>query len=107
VIPKGHQEKGEDLKATAVREVFEETGIDAEVVRKIGEISYSFRLGQKRIRKTVHHYLLRQIGGSLVSDNDPAGEVLAVGWFHIEELKNVLAHENERNVAMQALEMLR
>ena len=107
VIPKGHQEAGEDLKTSAVREVAEETGIEAEVVRKIGEITYSFRLGPKRIRKTVHHYLLRQVGGSLVSDNDPAGEVLAVGWFQLDQLERVLAHENERKVALQALEMLR
>ena len=107
VIPKGHQEAGEDLKTTAIREVAEETGINAEVIRKIGEITYSFRLGNKRIRKTVHHYLMRQISGSLVSDNDPAGEVLAVGWFSLSELDNVLAHENERRVANQALEMLK
>jgi len=34
VIPKGHQEAGEDLKTTAVREVAEETGIEAEVSEK-------------------------------------------------------------------------
>jgi len=107
VIPKGHQEPGEDLKTTAIREVAEETGINAEVIRKIGEITYSFRLGHKRIRKTVHHYLLRQVSGSLVSDNDPAGEVLAVGWFPLSELDSILAHENERKVASQALEMLK
>jgi 8-oxo-dGTP pyrophosphatase MutT (NUDIX family) len=106
VIPKGHQEPGEDLKTTAIREVAEETGINAEVIRKIGEITYSFRLGHKRIRKTVHHYLLRQVSGSLVSDNDPAGEVIAVGWFPLSELDSILAHENERKVASQALEML-
>ena len=106
VIPKGHQEAGEDLKTTAIREVEEETGIQAEVETKIGEITYTFRLGNKRIRKTVHHFLLRQVGGSLVPDNDPAGEVLAVGWFSLDELDNVLAHENERKVALQALEML-
>lgn len=27
-LPKGHQEKGEDIRATALREVMEETGID-------------------------------------------------------------------------------
>jgi len=47
------------------------------------------------------------VGGSLVSDNDPAGEVIAVNWFPLDQLEAVLAHENERKVALQALEMLR
>jgi len=34
VIPKGHQEAGEDLRTTAVREVAEETGIEAEVSKE-------------------------------------------------------------------------
>lgn len=106
MIPKGHQERGEDLLVTAVREVFEETGVHAEVLDKIGEISYSFRLGQTRIQKTVHHFLLRQTGGELNPLGDPTGEVLQVRWFEIADIETVLAHENERRVAQQALEML-
>lgn len=106
VIPKGHQERGEDLELTAQREVYEETGIEAEVIEKIDEISYSFRLKSTRIQKTVHHYLLRQTGGELNHLGDPTGEVLKVKWFPISELDAVLAHENERKVAQQALEML-
>lgn len=105
VIPKGHQERGEDLTSTAIREVKEETGIEAEIIEKIGEISYSFRLGSTRIRKTVHHYLLRQTGGELDSDGDPTGEVLQVRWFPISEIESVLAHENERKVAQRAVEL--
>lgn len=107
VIPKGHRERGESLEITAAREVEEETGLVVEVVDKIGEISYSFRLGNLRIQKTVHHYLMRQVSGELSSDNDPTGEVLRVGWFDLDELDGTLAHENERSVAAQALEMLR
>lgn len=106
MIPKGHQERGEDLIATALREVHEETGLEARVIEKIGEISYSFRLGSTRIQKTVHHFLLEQTGGDLNHLGDPTGEVLAVRWFSISEIESVLAHENERKVALQALEML-
>ena len=105
-IPKGHVEPGEDLDATAVREVFEETGIQGKVLEKIGEISYSFRVGRKKIQKTVHHYLLSQTGGELSHLGDPTGEVLAVKWFPLDELGAILAHENERKVANKALELL-
>jgi 8-oxo-dGTP pyrophosphatase MutT (NUDIX family) len=105
-IPKGHIERGEDLAVTAIREVYEETGLEAEIIDKLGEITYTFKIGSQRIRKTVHHYLLRQIGGELSGDHDPAGEVIEAKWFPLEELENVLAHENERRVAQRALEIL-
>lgn len=106
VIPKGHQEKGEELHTTALREVGEETGLEAEIIEKVGEITYSFRLGTLRIKKTVHHFLMKQTGGSLSSEMDPAGEVIRVSWFPIMNLEEVLAHENERKVAQRALELL-
>ena len=106
VIPKGHQEKGEGLEETALREVQEETGIQAEIIKKIGEITYSFRLGPVRIKKTVHHFLMKQVGGSLTHEEDPEGEVLKAAWFPISKLEEVLAHDNERKVAMRAVDMM-
>ena len=105
-IPKGHVENGEDLAQTAIREISEETGIRAEVVEKLGEISYSFKIGPQRIKKTVHHYLLKQTGGELSGDMDPTGEVIEAKWFKLSELEDILAHENERRVAQRAVEIL-
>jgi 8-oxo-dGTP pyrophosphatase MutT (NUDIX family) len=105
-IPKGHVEDGEELAQTAVREISEETGIEAEVIEKLGEINYSFKVGPQRIKKTVHHFLLRQVGGEISSDMDPTGEVIEAKWFKLSELDSVLAHENERKVAHLALERL-
>lgn len=105
-LPKGHVEENESLEATAVREVAEETGIQGKVLEKIGEISYTFKVGRKRIQKTVHHYLLEQTGGSLSHLGDPTGEVLEVKWFKKSELVDTLAHDNERKIALQALELL-
>ena len=34
-LPKGHQEKGEDIEVTAMREVSEETGIDKLIIRRL------------------------------------------------------------------------
>jgi len=106
VIPKGHVELGENYLQTAVREIREETGVESKILEKIGEISYSFKIGPKRIKKTVHHYLLQQIGGSLNAYSDPTGEVVDVQWCEIGKLEDVLAHENERKIAQRALEIL-
>lgn len=106
-LPKGHVESNETLEETATREVFEETGLGCEVITKLGEINYSFRVGNTRIRKTVHHYLLKEVSGNLTADGDPTGEVLEVRWFSLDELVDVLAHENEKKMALKALELLR
>ena len=94
------------MEQTASREVAEETGLQGEIITKLGEINYSFRVGQTRIRKTVHHYLLKELSGSLSAEGDPTGEVLEVRWFSLDELVEVLAHENEKKMAQKALELL-
>ncbi len=37
-LPKGHVEEGETYEQAAVREVFEETGIEAEMVAPLGSV---------------------------------------------------------------------
>lgn len=106
-LPKGHVEGSETLEQTAIREVAEETGLAGEIIGKLGEINYSFRAGGKRVKKTVHHFLLREVSGSISHVGDPTGEVLEVRWFDLEELLEVLAHENEKTMAQKALELLR
>lgn len=105
-IPKGHVEESETLEQTAMREVAEETGITGEVLHQLDTISYSFTADGKRIEKTVHHYLLRQISGELGFANDPTGEVTKVGWFELTSLDRVLTHRNERKIARIAIEIL-
>ena len=68
-LPKGHLEDGETAEQAAVREVAEETGIDAVVVAMLGSIDYWFVTEDYRVHKTVHHFLLRALGGEL-SDAD-------------------------------------
>jgi len=106
-LPKGHVEPGETIEQTAIREIFEETGLHGELLEKLGEISYSFRVGSVRVRKTVHHYLLREFAGSMTATGDPTGEVLEVRWFALDEVVQTLAHENEKKMAQKALELLR
>lgn len=103
-VPKGHPEGVETIEQAAVREVFEETGIEAEIIEPLGTISYEFNAGNIQIAKTVHHFLLRQTGGALSLENDPNHEAIDVKWVSIDELSAILTHENERRMARGVLE---
>lgn len=103
-VPKGHPEGEESLEQAAVREIAEETGLAVEIIERLGEIQYEFSGGGKLISKTVHHFLMRQIGGDLTVENDPNREAVDVRWFEIDALDTSLAHENERRIARGVFE---
>jgi 8-oxo-dGTP pyrophosphatase MutT (NUDIX family) len=102
-LPKGHIEQGETAEQTAIREVAEETGIRGDVLASLGSIDYWFVTEGRRVHKTVHHYLLRFLGGEL-SDDDL--EVSEVAWVPLGELPSRLAYADERRLAEVAGELI-
>jgi ADP-ribose pyrophosphatase YjhB (NUDIX family) len=102
-LPKGHVEAGETHEDAAVREVEEETGIRGRVLAALGTIDYWFVAEDRRIHKTVHHYLLEASGGEL-SDEDI--EVDEVAWVPLTELHDRLAYAGERRLADTAADLL-
>lgn len=102
-LPKGHLEEGETAEDAAVREVQEETGISGRVVAPLGSIDYWFVAEDRRIHKTVHHFLLEAFGGEL-SDEDV--EVTAVAWVPLDEVRSRLAYDGERRLVDTAARLL-
>src|ERR1700754_1544397 len=102
-LPKGHIELGETAEQTAIREVAEETGIQGGVLAALGSIDYWFVTEGRRVHKTVHHYLMRFLGGEL-SDEDV--EVTEVAWVPLKELPSRLAYADERKLAEVAGELI-
>ncbi|PST48494.1 DNA mismatch repair protein MutT [Bifidobacterium callitrichos] len=98
-LPKGHIEKGESPQQTAVREVHEETGILGEVVESIATIDYWFTGTTQRVHKLVHHFALRQVGGTLTVEGDPDHEAEDAIWVDFKDLDDVLSYPNERKIA--------
>ena len=102
-LPKGHIELGETAEQTAIREVAEETGIQGDVLASLGSIDYWFVTEGRRVHKTVHHYLLRFLGGEL-SDHDL--EVSEVAWVPLKDLPSRLAYADERRLAEVAGQLI-
>lgn len=102
-LPKGHIEAGESPEDTAVREVAEETGIRGEILAPLGVIDFWFVADGRRVHKTVHHFLLRAVGGDL-SDEDI--EVNEVAWVPLPEVADRLAYADERALVERAPRLL-
>ena len=102
-LPKGHIESGESPEDAAIREVAEETGILGEILAPLGVIDFWFVADGRRVHKTVHHFLLRAVGGAL-SDEDL--EVNEVAWVPLSDLSARLAYDDERALAERAPRLL-
>ncbi len=64
-LPKGLVDPGERAVETAVREVREETGLEASVVRKLDDVRYVYARDGMRIFKVVSYWLMHPVGGRL------------------------------------------
>ena len=107
-IPKGHVEPGETSEVTAVREVREETGLEAEVETKLGDVTYWFARRDEqgrvvRIFKRVRFFLMRARGGRFGDRDD---EMDAVRWFALDEAERVAEFANEQALVRRARELL-
>jgi 8-oxo-dGTP pyrophosphatase MutT (NUDIX family) len=103
-LAKGGIEEGETIEAAAVREVREETGIEAVIEGSLGETRYFYVWEEVRIRKTVHFFLMRAIGGN-VEDRDD--EMEEIRWFPLSRALKRAAYRGEREVLQRAAAKLR
>lgn len=99
-LPKGHVDPGETPDQTALREVREETGVDAELVEKLGDVRYFYQREGKRIFKRVTFYLFAYRAGSLDDHDD---EVEEARWMPLREAAEELSYDGEREMAERAL----
>jgi 8-oxo-dGTP pyrophosphatase MutT (NUDIX family) len=93
-LPKGALAAGESNEEAALREVREETGYRCEVVRELPAVTYWFQRDGRRVRKTVHWYLMRPL--EKVGDHDH--EVDEVRWVDRDEALTRLRYDSDRKL---------
>ena len=106
-LPKGLIDEGERGVETAVREVFEETGLRAVVDRKLGDVRYVYTWEGERVFKVVSFFLLRATGGRI--GELPPGmeiEVSEARWVPLVDAPALLSYRGEKQMAERALDAL-
>jgi ADP-ribose pyrophosphatase YjhB (NUDIX family) len=100
-LPKGGKDEEETPEVAALREVREETGLEAEIIAALEPITYWFVWAPERVRykKTVHFFLMRATGGD-ISNHD--NEVEEVRFFPLDEAADQVTYASERKLIEQA-----
>ena len=97
-FPKGHVEKDETEKETALREVKEETNLDVEI---IGDKKYSETyITRKGNLKEVVYFVAKIIGGEIKPQKK---EINKIEWVHLVEAKNKINYDTTKKLYMQFL----
>jgi len=103
-LPKGHIESNESTEQTAIREVGEESGIEAKIIKKIETVKYFFTIsGEGNIFKFVTFYLMEYVS-DLSKGHDM--ETSEISWLSYEEAYKKLSYGREKQMLKKARELL-
>ena len=106
-LPKGIVDPGETPAATALREGFEETGVESRLASKLGDVRYVYTWEGERVFKVVSFFLAHALRGRIGAL--PPGmdvEVADARWLPLAEAPHLLAYKGERDMAVKAIEKL-
>lgn len=100
VLPKGTVEAGEEYKYTAAREVREETGVDASIIKYVGKSQYTFTVPEDTVEKQVHWYLM--MADSYYSKPQREEYFVDSGYYKYHEAYHLLKFANEKQILEKA-----
>jgi 8-oxo-dGTP pyrophosphatase MutT (NUDIX family) len=103
-LPKGKMEPGESQQQAALRELFEETGIQNAVLHEgfIISISYMFSQGKQLVRKTVYYFIAKTTSDQVTLSEEHIGHA----WLPYEQAIEQLTFANAKEVLGKAEQFL-
>ena len=100
VFPKGTVEPGEEFNETALREVAEESGVKASIVKYVGKSEYTFSTANDIVSKQVHWYLM--IADNYYSKPQKEEYFFDSGYYKYHEAYHMLKFPNEKQILEKA-----
>ena len=91
-FPKGHIEAGETPRQAALREVLEETGYKAAIIRPMIRVKYAFTFQGNYIKKMVQWYLMKKLGR--IGKHD-ASEILSICWVSLLKAHELVQYPSD------------
>jgi 8-oxo-dGTP pyrophosphatase MutT (NUDIX family) len=102
-FPKGKINTSESSVAASKREVREETGVEPEILGKIGEEKFFFVENKQKIFKTVVFYLMKYLKQTEIGFNK---ETEAIAWLPFLKAKKRLAFNKDQDLLEKAKNLL-
>ena len=100
VLPKGTVEEGEEFQQTALREVLEESGSRASIIKYVGKSEYTFNVPEDVVEKEVHWYLM--MADSYYSKPQREEYFVDSGFYKYPEAEHLLKCANEKQILEKA-----
>ena len=100
MLPKGKAEFKESHKEAALREVLEETGARARIIRPLGKTQYSFQRGSVTYNKSVHWFLMT--ADSFYCKPQAEENFSDGGFYKQHEAYHLLKYQDEKELLKRA-----
>ena len=103
VDPSASSGRAETKEEAALREVKEEAGISAKIIKPLTPAIYWYAFQREKIKKTVYYFLMEYVSGD-TKDHD--FEMENVEWLPINEVENRLTYKSDKEVWKEALAVI-
>jgi len=106
VLPKGRVKQNESISTTAIREVYEETGIRAEIIKYIGNVNYRYKniKNNRIVDKTVHWYLMKTDSTKSIPQKNEG--FVEARFVHIDKVSDLIKYKDEKQIIDKAIKLL-
>lgn len=107
-LPKGKVEEGENRQEAALREVLEETGVKADILKYLGEIHYTFKENwdeNRAVHKTVFWYLMQARNMNTVPQKEEG--FIDAKFIHLDRVVDLARYDDEKEIIKVALQEIK